>query len=179
MLKVQLMIIDDECALESQRKKLTSNVRKQMGLGTESSMPRAEFKEREKQQRKEERRLNKELKKLNAAVQKQKSVDRSSISAAASSTEDKNKMPTLPLTQKLLTSCEDAVRNVDFSDLGADAGTEIKDTALRAISLAQLELIITHMRNRLAAGEVWAVKKWDEKACLLPLLCPFEQSRLI
>jgi hypothetical protein len=71
------------------------------------------------------------------------------------------------LDRLVLTCTDDAAKYVDFSDLvSAESGCTITDTAKRAISLDQLELIIAHLRRRLAddnqVQEVWIVWNMEE-----------------
>lgn len=48
----------------------------------------------------------------------------------------------------MLKSTEDAINNVDFSDLSQGGGCTIQDTAMRAISFDQLERMLKHLYRR-------------------------------
>lgn len=83
--------------------------------------------------------------------------------ARASTANVSSSASTLP--RLVLTCTEDAARHVDFSDLvSAEGGCTIDDTALRAISLSQLERVILHLRRRLTSErEVWMVRDREKK----------------
>ena len=74
----------------------------------------------------------------------------------------------------VLTCTEDASKHVDFGDLVfIEDGCAIADTAMRAISLDQLERIIVHIRRRLADDqEVWMVWNAQEQKKNKELMSP-------
>ena len=49
-----------------------------------------------------------------------------------------------------------------FGDLFTGPGCPIPDSALRAISLDQLDLVLAHVIKRLAGGEVWEVSRFKD-----------------
>ena len=49
-----------------------------------------------------------------------------------------------------------------FHDLFSGPGCSIPDSALRAISLDQLDLVLAHVIRRLAGGEVWKVSRFKD-----------------
>ena len=65
--------------------------------------------------------------------------------------------------------------SIDFSDLTLSAGCRIPATEMRAISLAQITLMVQHMRRRLREGPAWMVgRPKDDGWCEIALTDPRE-----
>ena len=56
---------------------------------------------------------------------------------------------------------EKVAPHVDFSDLFTGHGFPIPQTEMRAISLKQLDLVMSHVTRRLTGGEVWNVTRFQ------------------